>query len=174
MNTRRGTTLVELLVYIGILAIATVLVVNAILKMTEIFGKARVERKVALAAETALERMVREIRLANDVPVIQSSPPYLALNTFADYTGSTAVTKIFILPLGSKTLYYDNDAYDPYQQVPLTPSDVQVTSLTFTQLPFITDKPKAVRITLTITGGSGKYAVSHNYYATAVLRGAIK
>ena len=58
----RGYTLLETVIYVGILAVIAVLALGSILSVYKAFGKTKIERKLALNGDIAVERMVRSVR----------------------------------------------------------------------------------------------------------------
>jgi type II secretory pathway pseudopilin PulG len=188
---KSGMSLVELVVYIAILSLITFVIMNGILQLSSVFGKSRTERRVSLTAETALERMVREIRLAKDItclsttggtacPVVQSEGinfGALELDSFVSHSSSVDQDKKFYCSSSSGNctqIMFDPNTAVASDEQQLTPSSVTVTSLTFKKLynpADVAETTGAVRIEMTITSGSGNTQVTHTYYATAVLRG---
>ncbi|MEK7499680.1 MAG: prepilin-type N-terminal cleavage/methylation domain-containing protein [Patescibacteria group bacterium] len=183
----KGTTLIELVVYIAILTIMSLIILRAVLQLTGVFAKSRIERRVSLAAETALERMVREIRLAR-VPCVASDYTFsaclpdtsggaLRLHTDKSYTDLTDIYKSFYLSGSSPNqIIFDPDVSTSADEQQLTPSTVTVESLVFKKLyntsPDLTNaETSGVRIELQISSGLGATKVTHTYYASSVLRG---
>ena len=163
MRRVRGFSLIEILVYVSILAVITVLVTAGVVQMGRIYGRVRVERRVALAAELSLERITKEIRLARNVTVVSSSE--LSLETFEDFEGSL----VEVDPDRSIQLSGDAILLDG---VALTPDIVTVSSLSFTRLDttgsiVATD---AIHIEMTITSSSGDYAVTRTFSTTVLSR----
>lgn len=72
-SLRRGYTLMEAVVYITILAVFSVIAVNAIIIILGSFKHLRAERTVNTTAGVAFERMVRDTRTAESVTTLQST-----------------------------------------------------------------------------------------------------
>lgn len=166
MEKRRGFSMVEMLIYVAILAAASVLVVSSIIQLTQLYGKGRAERRLVMAAENAFERITRELRLAQS---IDTSSPYtlpgsrIKLNTFQSYTDFTPTTRTIDLNSGFAVL--DNNLSGA-----LTPVGVTVTNLTFTQLTgSVSD---AVRVQMTLTTAGGPFQLQRTFFTTVVLRGS--
>lgn len=70
---RSGYTLMEAVVYIAVLAVFSVIAVNAIIIILGSFRHLRAERTVNTAAGVAFERMVRDTRTAESVTTLQST-----------------------------------------------------------------------------------------------------
>lgn len=99
-STTKGYTLIEAVIYISILTIISVFVVNMILDATGAFGKASIKRKIAEQGAAALERMLRDIRLANSTngsSVFNVHPGKLVLDTPFGPEDPATTTKQFFL-----------------------------------------------------------------------------
>ncbi|MEK7643575.1 MAG: hypothetical protein AAB372_03980 [Patescibacteria group bacterium] len=186
-----GTTLIELVVYIAILTIMTVIILRSVLQLTGVFARSRIERRVSLAAETALERIVREIRLAKNITCISTGVDAVCdttqpiegdsirLDTYLSHSDSTPQFKTFYCPFTpcTQVMFDPNNpqgSTDHTDAQQLTPNTVIISNLIFKQLynpGNVSASRGAVRIEMTVTSGSGLTQVTHTYYATAVLRG---
>jgi|GEM_PF-4253394 len=168
-----GVTLVELLLYIAILAGVLVVATNGIVQMGKVYAIARNERRVAGVAQAALERIIKEIRLACDVAVIAGSPQSLQLTTYQAFSPGMLTPDCSTnfaqkveknVTLSSGRIMLDSQYLSPAASV------VTINSLQFQDVSDIDSFSKAVRIFLQVTAGSGQQQVSHAYYATAILR----
>ena len=72
-NYKSGYSMVDIVVYIGLLGVMIALIANSALSIYRLFGLARVERRLALEGGAALERMVRDIRAASATNVAESA-----------------------------------------------------------------------------------------------------
>lgn len=170
MTKQKGFTFIEIIIYVAVLAVMSVLVVNAILAMTKSFGRFKTVGQINLSAETALERMAREIRLADDIDasrsVFNAHPGRLSLKTINPLTGAPAALEFF---LAAATLMLQSGASDPE---PLTSSKTEVSNLVFRliETPF----SKAIKIELELQSGKGNLEKSEKFYQTAILRRSYK
>jgi len=168
MKHLRGFALMELIIYAAILAVISVLTVNAILIMTKSFGSFKASRDLNVSVRTALERITREIRLANGLnsgeSVFDVSPGRLILNTVDQETESPA-TMEFVLNNGA-IKYQKNSA----GLEPLTGAETGVSRLIFRKIQNASTS-LAIKIEITAGAGRGVYQKTENFYATAVLRG---
>ena len=181
----RGATLIELVIYLTIFASMSIFITFGIAQISAVFSKVRVERKVSLAAESAMERITRELALASDVSCLTTPPTpcpnvvatngtLIQLNSYPDFLESShdnPVTKE--LKLSGTQIMFDNNTGDGTPAIELSPYDVSIQSLAFKKLADPTSGhaySKAVRVELTATGGAGKYQVTSKYYATAILK----
>ena len=168
MTKKAGFTLLEIVIYVGILGIISVLVINSILATSTSFAKSRVKRNLNAHAGEAVERILREVRLASGVntgaSTLGSHPGRLVLNTVVSPTNSTAITREFFLS-GSALILRETGTND----IHLT-SDIDVTNLIFRRI--TTPNSQAVRIEVAAEDGVAKIKSSVNYYGTAILRGS--
>lgn len=159
MQTTRGYTLAEALVYLTILIIISVFVIGAILSTARLFAETQDLRNIHTAAETAMERIAREIRFADNVTtgssVLGSNPGTLVLSSI-DPESETAQIITFGLASNRITIQKDSGPIDY-----LTPASVSITNLIFRHV--ATTTPQAVKIEVGIEN-------MHNFYNTAILR----
>ena len=155
---KRGYTLIEALVYIALIVLITVVLIQTLVFLTQGFRQAKGLRVVRLSAETALERIVREIRFADGVTVVGSifdtHPGTLVLSSIDPITETPQT--ITITASGS-ALAIQKDAGTPAL---LTPTTVTVENIVFRYI--TTPLSEAVKIELRING--------ENFYSTALLR----
>ncbi len=152
-----GFTLIEILIYVTILAVIVVLATSAIISVFHAFLRMRVERSLAENGDIALERMVRDIRSAANVDttvsVFGSSPGILKVGTSKFYLSGAALEL--------------DDGVNPPSDLT---SDVVVTSLIYYKS--TNTNSSLITILLTLQSGTGNYTQTKNFYASAVLRGA--
>jgi prepilin-type N-terminal cleavage/methylation domain-containing protein len=165
---QRGFSLVEMIIYIGILALMLTIIVNMLFIMST-SGRALVASKnIENAGAFSLERVTREIRNASSVDagqsVLGSSPGVLALNG-TDLNGSAHTIKFL---LSSNSLHVVDNGVD---QGSLTGVATKVTNLVFTQV--VTPNSQAIRIQMTIESGTSTAYKSENFYTTTIMRGSL-
>lgn len=158
----RGYTLLEIVVYVGVLAIVAVLVVGSTLSIYRAFAKTRVERKLALNGDVALETIIRDIRAATSsnpiVSVFGASPGVLQINT------GNSLEKFSL----SGTIFQIKKGGGPTAN--LTSLDVKVANLIFYATS--TDVSEIISVAFTLEAGSGIFKKTKNFYGSAVMRGA--
>src|SRR3989338_1711977 len=163
-----GTSMIELIVYIAIFVVIAVVVVQGIVQLMRIYGRSRYDRRVNLAAQTALERLVREVRLAKNVEVDGST---LTLSVYPDFEPDP----VSDIPI-DKTIQLSGGQI-LISGTPITGPDVSVAAVTYTKVD--TTRPSgqasysgssALRIAITIEAGGQNYSVSRKFTALAVLR----
>lgn len=167
-KNNRGFTLLEVIIYVGILGMVSVFVINTILITSTSFAKSRVKRNLTVQAGEAMERMLREIRLASSVntgsSVLGSNPGRLFLNTAVSATNTASITREFFLS-GSTLVMREAGSAD----IHLT-SETDITSIIFRRI--TTAESEAVRVEMAAEDGFNKTKSSANFYGTAILRGA--
>src|SRR3989344_2483131 len=161
----QGFSLIETLIYTGILIFIVVVVGSTILAFSRVYRSIIAEQHVEHAAD-ALERILRETRNATSIDASGSTfgndTGVLSLNT-KDEDGD-AVTLQFFTDAG--TIRMNEDTADIG---PLTATSTNVTKLLVTSI--TTAKSKAIRVELTVESGTSTHYRTKTYYGTAVLRG---
>src|SRR3970040_314989 len=103
-----GYTMVELVIYAALLAVLSVLVIQALLSLTRTFSEIKASAALRAGAQVGMERMLKEIRFASSVDyagsALGSSPGRLALNS-TDEAGS-ARTVEFLSASGAFALVF--------------------------------------------------------------------
>lgn len=168
-NTKNsaGFTLIEMIMYIAILAIVSVLVINVLFVMIRAFTDIRVARDINNVAVVALDRIVREIRTANSVDVansiFSSTPGKLVLNTKDSLGNNTSLD--FFVDGGIIKVIGTGTGSSPLH----TPS-VVVNSLIYNLISG--SNSSAIRIELVLVGKRGNVEKTSKFYSTVVLRGS--
>ena len=155
----RGYTLVEMLFYIALFAIISVFVINALITTSRAFAIARATRALNTSAEGAMERMAREIRLADaiDVASVFNATPGTLKMTSIDAATGNPQTMTFSLASGIVQLQKGAGTVQD-----ITSGTVSVSSLIFRQI--VGSSSPAVKIEMIINGVP--------FYDTALLRRA--
>ena len=160
MFLKKGLSLIEMLIYVAILTAIFVFVVNSILITIKSFNGYRVTRYIAASAEAAMERMTREIRLANDIneaSVFDGHPGHLILNSIEFFASSTQ--------LMVKETSQNAEA--------LTPAGVELINLVFREVATSTNSTsKTIKVEMELKAGKGNYQKTAKFYNTVVLRGS--
>lgn len=151
----KGYTLLEIVIYVGILAVIAVMALGSILSVYKAFGKTKVERKLALNGDVAMERMLRDIRSATSTDI--------AASVFKTHPG--------ILKIGGTQFSLSGQVLQVAvsgQAADLT-SDVDVSNLVFYRT--VSANSEIIKIEMTLRAGTGIFQKSKNFYGSAVLRG---
>ena len=164
---RKGFTLIELVVYIGILALIGVAAVRLILSVSFNAAEIKAERALTASAEAAIETLTREIRQAYDVDlgasVFGANPSTLALKTFVFPSSPDTIVRTFSLS-GSRLARQDGLA--PAE--PITSQDVTITNLTFWHLSTATSD--LITVKMSLESGQGRFKETQTFYDSTVLR----
>jgi len=163
----RGYTLLEVVVYVGVLSVAVLAIFSILFSITRAFVEARIYNEVEISGTAAMERITREIRTAISVDdgnsVFDSHPGLLQLNT-TDEAG-TEKTIQFYFDDANDAINLDDDGTD---KGPLTGSGVEITNLVFRK--WVNTKSTLVKIEMTVRSKK-KPTFSAKFYDSVVLRG---
>jgi type II secretory pathway pseudopilin PulG len=161
----KGSTLLETVVYVGLLAFVLAFVFASALGMHRASVDARSSRDLNNSAVAVLDRMVRVARDANSVNLANStlaaSPGVLALES-AYATGGEGIISFYT---NNSSLYMQDGTASA---LPLIASSVSVDSLYFYHI--VTSNGEGVRVIMQLSIPASRFDISRTYYATAVLR----
>lgn len=157
MSTR-GFTLVEMLVYIGVLALVALGSVTALLSLDELLAQHRAEQLVLRSATTALERILLDIRSSDTVVTAVGTHPGSLTLVQAGVNRSYQLSGVALEVL-------TNGVSDGL----LTEEGVAVTNVQFYGYSSTTEM---VRVALTLSATVGDSTATRNFNAGAVLRGS--
>lgn len=141
---QKGFTLMELLVYIAIASIVVVSFITFGIDITTSTQKARIQTHVQQTARFTMDRILQEIRSADGLNVGSSN--------FGSHPGVLSLSKPqagedpTIIDVNGGVLEIQRGAGSPE---PLTPDDLVVSSLVFTNLSF-SGRTNNIRVELTI------------------------
>lgn len=160
-----GFTLVELLVYLGVISFVLLAVASFAFEFATSSLKSSVIEEVNRNARFAMSRVAQEIRESSDVntgsSTFGSNPGTLSLATASGGTNPT------IINVASGALDIQQGAG---AVLPLTSSKVSVTNFTVENLA-VAGKTKEIRVTLTLTSvGTGQSSVSTTTTLTTTVR----
>lgn len=162
---KKGFSLVEMIVYVVILSIISMVIINMMVSITQTYRTVVAIRIAEHSGIDSMERMTREIRGAVTVDegasVLGTNPGTLSLVTTANSVSTT--TRFYV---DSGVLKVDiNGVYFG----PLTLANTAVTNLTFNLLD--NGVTEAVKIDMTIEGTVGESVKSKTFHSTIILRG---
>ena len=162
LKKKRGFSLVEMLVYIGVLVLIVTTGFSVFLSFNTILVRNSIERALTTSASVSLERMLRDLRAADIVDFTPSifnvSPGTLSL-----VQGTT--TTMYELTGGNLNVSVNGST-----PIPLTGDTVTVDSLVFTR--YATSTLELVRVALTLSIDSKVASSTRTFYTSGVLRGA--
>lgn len=159
-NHKKGYALLELLFYIALFSILSLVVINAMIIMAKSFRETSLQAEFVRSG-TMMERISREIRQSYDVNSITASSLKLNIRD----TAGVGKTVEFLLS-GSNIHLLENDVLVGNLNAP----NIVVTSLTFTQI--ITDEGKAVKVSFSVQSSNDVSSRTQDFYNTVVLRGS--
>jgi len=166
--TNKGYTLVEMVIYLALLALFLGVIVMVLLGVGQSLTYVQTTLDIQKSAITSVDRIIREVQQATSIDsgnsVFNTSPGTLSLTT-KDDSGNTVTRTIY---LDDGRVHMKENGID---MGALTTSDVTVTALTFQYINVVASK--AVKVEMTIQGGTGANALSENFYTTAVVRSSI-
>ena len=164
-KNNKGYSMVELLIYVSLMAVIILVVVNTVISFTKTYKEVGALRAVEHSANDAMERMTRDIRAASTITnaysTLGTSPGVLTIVATANTVSTT--TKFYIqnniLKMDINGVYYG----------PLSLSNAQVTNLVFNDLN--SGISHAVKIDMTIQATVGTITKTKTYHSTIILRG---
>jgi prepilin-type N-terminal cleavage/methylation domain-containing protein len=160
LRLQQGFTLIEMVIYISLLALFSVFVINSLISMSRSYTFVRTSHEINTSAYTALERMTREIRESDAVNV--------GASTFGTSPGQLSLTQsttTLVFKVTNGTLYLQKDGVT---EGPLTAKNITVDSLKFYRI--TASSTEAVRLELGLANGSGIYSDHATFYSTVILR----
>lgn len=164
----KGVSIVESIIYISILALFTAVVMSALVGFSQSYRKLRTARIIATSATIALDRMVREFRIAESVDlvwsVLESDAGRVRLLTTDD--DGYAHTVAFALEEGRLVLYEDDVLIGP-----LTSEHASTTKARFTRVS--TPHSQALRVEVSITAGANEYLRTEDFIVAGQLRNSL-
>lgn len=164
IGNSRGYTLVEMIIYVALMSVISLLIVNTVLSFTKSYRNVLTLRTVESSALDTLERMSRDIRGATSIDTANStlgtSPGVL---TLIQTTASVSTTTKYYVQSGVLKV----DVNGTYVG-PLTSRGSSVQSLTFTKIQ--NSVSSGVKVDLTITGSAGDTTRTKSYHTTVLLK----
>jgi len=170
-NYKCGFTLLEVIVYVGILSFITTFVIGGVINISDRVVDVRVSRNLNRNAYVAMERILRDIRdsLAIDEGVVE--PEYQGQVSEAlalvnrNKEGQITTTKFFANEQGNLFVQVGDNA--PKE---LLTSDVEVKDLSFTKLS--TAHSNTIRVYLRVGDKQDRITDSKEHFGASVLRGS--
>ncbi len=153
-NYKNGYALLELLFYISLFAVFSVVVINSMVTMSRAYKETTIEAEFVQGA-TILERISREVRGSSD-----------STTSAGDLMLTTTLGTVEFLLSGTNVQLIENSTVTGN----LNTSKVVVTALSFASI--TTAEGKAVKISLTIRTSNDPQGRTESFYDTVVLRGA--
>lgn len=162
-NRRRssgGYTLVEMLMYVGIVVLVLVLVVSSLLAISRVYSQYRALNEVNQSSTVALDRLVFDLRHAQNIDELASE--------FATTSGHLVITD----QNGDTVEYYRDGAKmmrsTASNAISLLDEDVSVEALEFRHI--TVTEGEGVRVRLRVTSETSSTFIDRTFYTTASLR----
>lgn len=166
-KNKKGFSLIEIAVYLGIFSVILVSSLNAVFTVLKTYNTFQVMKIMRNDAEVALERLTKEIKLANDInisqTVLDANPGTLFLNS-VDQISENPKTVEFFLD-GGALIMKENRGYEKF----LTSSSTIISNLIFRKIQNDSTS-QAIKIEIAVVSKKGKAEKSENFYATAILK----
>lgn len=169
---RTGISMVEFIIYIGIVSMLVVAIVAALIQIVGTYNQVRSQRAVVsngrLAMETIMQAIAGARALYAPTSTFGNSAGQLSLVTAVDAQAEETVNRVdFWLDNGRIWMHKEGSA-----TTSITSPSVHVNQLQFDQISQSLGR-EAIRITLQISNAAGtKFVASSTLYATTALRGA--
>lgn len=164
----KAFTLIEFIIYLSLFSAASIFAVNVILTVLKSYNSFKTVKILRADAEIVLERIGREVKLANDISLTNSvlniNPGVIYLNT-SDQTSGVSKTVEF-LKSGDSLILRENGSDIKF----LTSSSTKVANLVFQQI--LASSSKAVKVDLELKSAKNNFDKSEKFYLTAILRGS--
>ena len=162
---KSGYSLVEMIIYVSVLSVVSVLVINTIFSFAGPYRTLAALRAAEHSGIDSMERISRDIRAATSVDTanstLGSSPGVLTLISTNGVVSTT--TKFYIqnniLRVDVNGVYYG----------PVTISSTTITNLVFTHIQNTVSS--AVKVDMTVVGTSGNVTKNKTYHSTVILKG---
>ncbi len=154
---KKGYSLLEVVVYLALFALVGVAAVEATFSVYKAYGRTRVERKLNLNGDIAMETLIRSIRDATSTD--------MSVSMFGASPGTLSVGgKTFSVNGASNDLQINDDS----GTANIT-SDASV--INFVLYRDATTTSEVIKVELTLSAGQGSFTKTKNFYGSAVLRG---
>ena len=163
----RGFSLVEMVVYVGVVALLASVLVATLIPLARAYGDLAVSRDVNASAYAALDRFVREARAADAVVTGSSVLGVHPGSITFTKTDANGVASNVQFSLVGGTLHLTEGGVD---LGPLTHSSVTVENLIFRYA--ASGSGKMASVEMTLSGERGRAVKVAPFSAGAVLRGS--
>lgn len=156
LHTKNGFTLIELILYVAVIAIILTALVPFAWGTIETSIKSSVQQEVTANARYISERITYEIRNANDINSV--TPTVISLAT------TTPATNPTIIDLSSGNIRIKQGTGNTVQ---LNSTNTVITALTFTDLSSLDAKTKHIKFVMTVAASF--VAARQEYQSSVVL-----
>lgn len=163
-QNQNGFSVAEIIIYLAIFTMVSILVINSFITITKSFSITHTNRDLLESGITSMERISREIRQASSIDLIESdlSGGVLQLNS-TDKDNNPIIIKF------SKESLILNLYQDDILSGNLLGQNIEIDNLIFRRI--VTTESEAIKIEMTIHDTNSKTNKSANFYNTIILRG---
>lgn len=164
-RSQKGFTLVEMVIYAGVLGLLSVVAINSTLTMTRAFTDLRVSRDLNSSATALFERLTREIRGSKSINLSSTfDSPTGRLTLDTEDSSGTATTVEFYIDVDNLVKVREGGVP---QGAIMTPK----TTITNFYLRRLTNtNSEAIKIEATITATRANITKTRKFYTTVVMR----
>jgi len=169
-TNKKGFTLIEVLIYVSIFVILIVSITVFVITFTETIAKIKIKREISLAAYSAINTIIYEIKRANNIYIPASSfnnhPGQLSLETSQELPPDEKITYIDFYLDNNNRIYIRKENQSPQM---LISENFRVTNLKFE---YLGSSGESVRIDLSLEydSPSPKYQYSYSLSSSASIR----
>lgn len=164
LKFKKGTTLVEILLYLGLLAIITIAAMDLFFAKSSAWGHARAARNATDGGKFVMERVIQELRLANSIQNITSDT--ITLSTYVNQTSSETTTLEIFLDNGQLMLQRAGQ-----ESIPMNGESVRITNVNFNHID--SEYSEIVRVEITLESSHGQFQKTKTFSSATVLRGVL-
>lgn len=168
-NLKRAFSAIEMLIYIAILAIVTTALTFLSINVLRAIGQARAQRTVDQAGEIAMERIIREIRMAQSLSGEPASS--LSLRTFANSDPSSGLPDIRTFSLSGDAIMMQDSSGNPSGTSLTSSANIAISALTFQEIAASDIGAAGVMVQFTATCKRCKTPFSRTFRTMANIRG---
>lgn len=163
MKITKGISLIETLIYMAITTMVLIFVVNMMMFTSKTFNGFKTSRDIKNSATISINRMINEIRKANNVDQ--------TLSLFNNPNGKLAIN----MANGDKTTFFLDSGILKIEnngviEGSLSLADTFISNLVFKMIN--NEKGQAVKIEMNIKDKENGFTKSENFYMTTVLSGS--
>lgn len=162
-NNRKAFSLIEIIIYIAIFTILSIVVINSFIIVLSSFSTIRSNHDLLNSGSIAMETIAREIRQADSIDVPNSTSEVLQLNS-TDSSSNPVIVK-FAKEGGVLNLYRDGVLVGN-----LLNSKVILDFISFDRTSNTKSEGEKIKMVLRYT--QGKINKTESFYNTVILRGA--
>ncbi len=162
-HTQKGYSLIELLIYIAIFAVLSIVLVRSLVTVMRTYAAGARYRALQNNGELVMERITRELRAGTSAVTSTCATNPGTLSIASTDASSQNHTNNFVVTSGAVMLATDGGSSNA-----ISTSQVTVTALTFCS--FTTPSGAGVKTVLTLRV-PGNYPTTASFYSTILLRG---